>query len=162
MAFEVARVHSLICSSIKDDCDYKNGKHQSPSRECITEQAQGYVHLLKDLPCDSNVLNQWSEASPLEASSCSTTEAGSDEDDDLFAGLAQQIAHSMLDDEKNGTESGALGGSTCLEPQGFMDVLEVDKVSVISAFVSPSFPCSMFRCQNYLYGQSNQSLIILL
>lgn len=150
MAFEVARVHSLICSSIKDECDFKNGKHQSPSRECITEQAQGYVHLLKDLPCDSNVLNQWSEASPLEASSCSTTEAGSDEEDDLFAGLAQQIAHSMLDDEKTGTESGVLGGSRCLEPQGFMDVLEVDKVSVFSALDSPSFPCSIFGCQNVL------------
>jgi hypothetical protein len=143
MAFEVARVHQLICSRVGDGVEFQPFKNQSASVEAADptwswalspQGAQHHAHFPADLSysfrgCDTSGM-------PLEASPCST-ETESDEDDDLLQTLAQQIAHSMLDDDTNvETGVGVRRGNGYFEP-GNLSHVEVNEVSVS---VSSRFP----------------------
>ncbi|KAG0576668.1 hypothetical protein KC19_5G098000 [Ceratodon purpureus] len=108
MAFEVARVHQLICSRVGDGGDFGAFKNQSASveadqafsRSCSPQEGQLHRHFPVDLSHSYRGFDHGCDTSgvPLEVSSCST-ETESDEDDDLLQSLAQQIAHSTLDEE---------------------------------------------------------------
>lgn len=137
MAFEVARVHQLICSRVGDGVDFKALKSESASVEanptfsptCSPRGDELHPHYAAELSynfpgydrgCDTSSL-------PLELSSVSTgTE--SDEDDDLLQSLAQQIAHSMLDDDSNAETFAGVGGGS-----GYSEARNISSVEVNEA-----------------------------
>ncbi|KAL3697400.1 hypothetical protein R1sor_011476 [Riccia sorocarpa] len=99
MAYEVARVHGLIRSHIHEDG--KEGFAEAwpllPHSKKQTSKLSPDTPLLLDFPSD---MNPWLESSPSSSLGSSTeTETESDEEDDFIAGLAEQIAHSMLNEE---------------------------------------------------------------
>ncbi|KAL2644221.1 hypothetical protein R1flu_011808 [Riccia fluitans] len=80
--------------------------------------------LLLDFPSE---INPWSESSPSYSLGSSTeTETESDEDDDYIAGLAEQIAHSMLDEEDISEPADA-----------------ADKINGVKTSSIPVFPCGL-------------------
>jgi hypothetical protein len=103
MAYEVARVHGLIMSNIQDvekepaeAWPVLKSAFQMPSPRQSPD-----APLLYD---SSRDVNQWSESAHSSSLESSTeTETESDDEDDFLAGLAEQIAHSMLDDDESST-----------------------------------------------------------
>ncbi|CAM6097803.1 unnamed protein product [Calypogeia fissa] len=106
MAYEVARVHGLIMSNIQDGGE-KDPAETWPMTKSVFQMPPRMspdTPLLYDFPSDTN---QWSESSHSSCLESSTeTETESDEDDDFIAGLAEQIAHSMLDDDETSNATG--------------------------------------------------------
>lgn len=94
MAVEVARVHGLICSNMRDDGDSEDGA-----------AARRDPNFCYDFHFDTNSR----QAGSVGSSPCST-ESESDEDSDYIAGLAQQIARSMLEDD-DGLDTGSTKNS---------------------------------------------------
>ncbi|KAG6544868.1 hypothetical protein Mapa_013558 [Marchantia paleacea] len=103
MAYEVARVHGLIRSHIQE------GEKEGPAEAWpLPSAAPRFKHQMPRLSPDTPFLhdfplelNQWSESSHSSSLGSSTeTETESDEEEDFIAGLAEQIAHSMLDEEE--------------------------------------------------------------
>jgi len=142
MAFEVARVHQLICSRVGDEGvfgAFKTAGHsveadQSFPRSCSPQGANLHIYYPAGSLYDSRGLDQVHEVNNLvaEASTCST-ETESDEDDDLLGSLAQQIAQSMLDEEE--TKVDACSGVCKGNPYaGALDVTNVD-VNEVSIFI---------------------------
>ena len=144
MAFEIARVHQLICSRVGDGMDVKAFNDESASVEaeqtfswsCSPQSGLLHAHFPADLSSSFGGFEQGSDGGsvPVELSSCST-ETESDEDDELLQSLAQQIAHSMLDEETN-VETGVGGGkgNGCSEARNLSHV-EVNEVSTLWRFV---------------------------
>lgn len=108
MAFEVARVHQLICSRVEDEsvlnassntCDSGAIGYMSP-QSCSPQNA--YLHKRDPVyfPCESHGNDQSVEVSTsLVDTSSVSAETESDDDGELLQCLAQHIAHSMLDEE---------------------------------------------------------------
>ncbi|CAK9227164.1 unnamed protein product [Sphagnum troendelagicum] len=126
MAFEVARVHGLICSNIEDSLLLNNAMMMRPGEEPLVVGAAAGGEELQEmhrglgrgvwscLPSpiriayEPSLYGQSPEASSsvssLLDSSASSTETESDDDDnELFASLAEEIAHSTMltDDDKS-------------------------------------------------------------
>lgn len=146
MAFEVARVHKLICSRVGDEGGFdalKTVSHsveadQSFPRSCSPQGANLHMYYPAGSLYYSRSFDQGNESSnlPPEASSCST-ETESDEEDDLLQSLAQQIAQSMLDEEgtKADTCAGVLKGNIYT---GALDLPNVD-VNEVSICIDDGF-----------------------
>ena len=141
MAFEVARVHQLICSRVGGEADFQAFKNEHASLEadgdssltCSPVGAPLNLHYPGGLSCNFPSFGRGGEtnSSPLELSSVST-ETESDEDDDLLQSLAQQIAHSMLNVESSAeTLTGVCGESGYPETRNLSNV-EVNEVSICS------------------------------
>lgn len=141
MAFEVARVHQLICSRVGGEVDFQAFKNEHASLEsdrdssltCSPVAAPLNLPYPGGLSCNFPGFGRGCDtsSSPLELSSVST-ETESDEDDDLLQSLAQQIAHSMLDEESSAeTLTGVCGDSGYPETRNLSNV-EVNEVSIYS------------------------------
>ncbi|XP_024365696.1 uncharacterized protein [Physcomitrium patens] len=111
MAFEVARVHGLISSRVGDDGVSNGFRNEGASMEAVYSyphewSAPGFIpnpHNTPDIPFNyGRYRNRWeANCFPQESSSPCSTEFESDEEDEFFHGLAQQIAHSTFDEEIN-------------------------------------------------------------
>lgn len=141
MAFEIARVHQLICSRVGDGMDVKAFNDESASVEaeqtfswsCSPQGGHLHAHFPADLSSSFGGFEQCDGSSvPVELSSCST-ETESDEDDELLQSLAQQIAHSMLDEETN-VEASVGGG----KGNGCSEARNLSHVEVNEGRLSPS------------------------
>lgn len=118
MAFEIARVHGLISSRVGDEGGFKAlqkeglaaGDNQAYSQSCRPLGAQPHPHDLADLSYYFRGYDQRGDGNswPLESLSSCSTETESDEEGDLFQGLAKQVAHSMLGEEKTSDHVGIL------------------------------------------------------
>lgn len=106
MAYEVARVHGLIMSNIQEGEKEPAETWPVPKSSFRMPSRLSPDTTLYDFPSDTN---QWSESSHSSSLESSTeTETESDEDDDFIAGLAEQIAHSMLDDDESNNAAAPL------------------------------------------------------
>jgi len=153
MAFEVARVHQLICSRVGDDVDWRASKQENASVEAgrALYSPVGTKLYPRDLSHTFSSFDGGCDASslPSELSSVST-ETESDEEDDLLQSLAQQIAHSMLDDESK-TEKLAVGGGG----SGYSDSRNVE---VNEGRLSPSsWSSGSWSSGSVLSGSRNSS-----
>jgi len=127
MAIEVARVHGLICSNIEDSLLLNNAMMMvRPGEEPLVVGAGGGGEELQEmhrglgrgvwscLPSpiriayEPSLYGQSPEASssvswPLDSSASSTETESDDDDNELFASLAEEIAHSIMlaDDDKS-------------------------------------------------------------
>jgi hypothetical protein len=127
MAFEVARVHGLICSNIEDSLLLNNAMMMvRPGEEPLVVGAAAGGEELQEmhrglgrgvwscLPSpiriayEPSLYGQSPEASssvssPLDSSASSTETESDDDDNELFASLAEEIAHSIMlaDDDKS-------------------------------------------------------------
>lgn len=127
MAFEVARVHGLICSNIEDSLLLNNAMMMMrPGEEPPVVGAAAGGEELQEmhrglgrgvwscLPSpiriayEPSLYGQSPEASsslssPLDSSASSTETESDDDDNELFASLAEEIAHSIMltDDDKS-------------------------------------------------------------
>lgn len=124
MAYEVARVHGLIRSNIHE------GEQQEPAEPWPLPKSIFQMtspRLSPDTPlCDfASDSNQWSESSQSSSLESSTeTETESDDEDDFIAGLAEQIAHSMLDDDEPSNATSAAAASDGFR-NGYSDEAQV-------------------------------------
>ncbi|XP_024375098.1 uncharacterized protein [Physcomitrium patens] len=133
MAFEVARVHQLICSRVEGRDvfgPFRNVNHSSetdpsPRHSYNPEGACVLTQCPADFSSDSRGFHQEVEKSnPLSESSLLCTESESDEGYDILQCLAQQTAQLMLgeEDAKAETCSGVLQGT--LETQNLLSADE--------------------------------------
>lgn len=138
MAFEVARVHQLICSRVGDDVDRRALKHENASVEAgrASYSPVGTDLYPRDLSHNFLSLDRGCDASslPSELSSVST-ETESDEEDDLLQSLAQQIAHSMHDEESKTETLAGGGGGTGYSDSRNVEVNEVSMCGFVVLFV---------------------------
>lgn len=142
MAFEVARVHQLICSRVGDEGvfdAFKTASHcveadQRFPRSCSPEGSNLHMYYPASSVYGRRGFDHGHEAcNPLtEASSCST-ETESDDEDGLLKSLAQQIAQSMLDEEEAKAETPGV-----LEGNRYTGAQDVPNMDVSEGRVSPS------------------------
>lgn len=135
-------MHQLICSRVGGEVDFKAFKDEHASLEadpdsslsCSPGSVPLNLHHSGGLSCNFPGFDRGCDSisSPLELSSVST-ETESDEDDDLLQSLAQQFAHSMLDEETNAeTLTGVCGDS------GYPETRNLSNVVVNEGRLSPS------------------------
>lgn len=134
MAYEVARVHGLIMSNIHEgEKEPSETWPRTPSMFQMTPRLSPDTPLY-DFPSDANLWSESSQSSSLESST--ETETESDDEDDFIAGLAEQIAHSMLDEDE---PSNATSGAACFHSDGPSNVSHLPcKTNVAPQVVSPT------------------------
>ncbi|XP_024379275.1 uncharacterized protein [Physcomitrium patens] len=161
MAFEVARVHQLICSRVEDEsvlnassntCDSGAIGYMSP-QSCSPQNA--YLHKRDPVyfPCESHGNDQSVEVSTsLVDTSSVSAETESDDDGELLQCLAQQIAHSMLDEESK--------ADTCAEDvrrSGCSGAPDISNVELSGGRPSPSNWCNSRWSSGHLLPSSQSS-----